>query len=224
MHASRNSSAARRSTRVRAMTIPPTHVAAIDRAVVDQALRSLTTLRSRALTIAWNTAWNARRASSPLRATSVGRATIGQESSKSSRCCHERWARTTCGPTSLDLRSTGTPSQQLFQSGSTIETLSNPRRLKRLRALSTILFSTAAPCPAAYGMEPTRRQAIAGVAAAVGALASGARRALATAVDEISRTEESVHQEVTFKAGRKRVFACGPKPSGSRWSSSRARR
>jgi len=64
------------------------------------------------------------------------------------------------------------------------------------------------------GAKTTRRQALVGVAAAVGALALGARRAAATpggrvgaGGDEISRTEESIHHEVVFKANRKRVFA-----------------
>ena len=53
-----------------------------------------------------------------LRATSLGKATIGQEFSTSSKCWRDRYARTTCGPTSVDERSTWTPSQQLFHSGS----------------------------------------------------------------------------------------------------------
>lgn len=52
--------------------------------------------------------------------------------------------------------------------------------------------------------KATRRQALVGVAAAVGALALGARRA---GGDEISRSEEAIHHEVVFKASRKRVFA-----------------
>jgi hypothetical protein len=47
-------------------------------------------LRSSTLTIARNTVSNARFARSPLRATSVGKATIGQEFSTSSKCCRDK--------------------------------------------------------------------------------------------------------------------------------------
>ena len=53
---------------------------------------------------------------------------------------------------------------------------------------------------------PTRRQAIVGVAIAFGGLALDSTEAWAGAEDEISRTAESIHQEVVFKAGRKRVY------------------
>ena len=66
---------------------------------------------------------------------------------------------------------------------------------------------------AAPGTSPTRRQAIAGVAATLGVLALGTRRAFGATADGISRTdgishdEESIHMEVVFKANRKRVYA-----------------
>lgn len=54
--------------------------------------------------------------------------------------------------------------------------------------------------------EPTRRQAIVGVAAAFGGLALSSGRAWARADDEISHTCAAIHQEVVFKASRKRVY------------------
>jgi len=54
--------------------------------------------------------------------------------------------------------------------------------------------------------EPTRRQAIAGVAIAFGGLALGSTEVWAGAEEEISRTAESIHQEAVFKASRKRVY------------------
>ncbi|MGD0127792.1 MAG: SRPBCC domain-containing protein [Terriglobia bacterium] len=53
---------------------------------------------------------------------------------------------------------------------------------------------------------PTRRQAIAGVAIALGGLAVGPVRAWAGAEEEISHTAESIHQEPVFQASRKRVY------------------
>ena len=53
---------------------------------------------------------------------------------------------------------------------------------------------------------PTRRQALVGVATAVATLALGARRAAPSGGDEISRTEEAIHQEVVFQAPRRRVY------------------
>jgi len=53
---------------------------------------------------------------------------------------------------------------------------------------------------------PTRRQAIAGVAIALGGLALGPVQAWAGAEEEISHTAESIHQEPVFKASRKRVY------------------
>ena len=58
--------------------------------------------------------------------------------------------------------------------------------------------------------HPTRREAMVAAAAAVGGLALAATPALAAAPvppaagDEISKSEESIHQEATFKAPRKR--------------------
>jgi uncharacterized protein YndB with AHSA1/START domain len=58
--------------------------------------------------------------------------------------------------------------------------------------------------------EMTRRKAIVGAAVALGGFAWGATgvRAAARAEfeQEISRTAESIHQEVSFKASRKRVY------------------
>jgi uncharacterized protein YndB with AHSA1/START domain len=53
---------------------------------------------------------------------------------------------------------------------------------------------------------PTRRQAIIGVAVAFGGLVLGSRKACAESGDEISHTCEAIHQEVVFKASRKRVY------------------
>jgi uncharacterized protein YndB with AHSA1/START domain len=53
---------------------------------------------------------------------------------------------------------------------------------------------------------PTRRQAIISVAMALGGLALGSTEARAGAEEEISRTAESIHQEPSFKASRKRVY------------------
>jgi activator of HSP90 ATPase len=54
--------------------------------------------------------------------------------------------------------------------------------------------------------EPTRRQAITGVAMAFGGLALASTRAWAEAEGQISHTAESIHQEVVFKSTRKRVY------------------
>src|SRR5579864_9428984 len=59
---------------------------------------------------------------------------------------------------------------------------------------------------AALTNEPTRRQAIAGVAMAFGILAVISTEAWAEAAEEISHAAESIHQEVVFKASRKRVY------------------
>src|SRR5208337_4375449 len=52
----------------------------------------------------------------------------------------------------------------------------------------------------------TRRQAIAGVAMAIGGLALGLPKTAAATEEEISRTAEAIHQEPVFKASRKRVY------------------
>jgi uncharacterized protein YndB with AHSA1/START domain len=52
----------------------------------------------------------------------------------------------------------------------------------------------------------TRRQAIVGAAAVVGALVLGSTESRAATEDEISRTLEGIHQEVIFKASRKRIY------------------
>jgi uncharacterized protein YndB with AHSA1/START domain len=59
---------------------------------------------------------------------------------------------------------------------------------------------------AALANEPTRRQAIVGVAMAFSGLALVSTQARAAAEDEVSHTAESIHQEVVFKASRKRVY------------------
>jgi len=53
---------------------------------------------------------------------------------------------------------------------------------------------------------PTRRQAIAGVAVAIGGLSLGSAMSWAAAEEEISHTAESIHQEPVFKTSRKRVY------------------
>jgi uncharacterized protein YndB with AHSA1/START domain len=53
---------------------------------------------------------------------------------------------------------------------------------------------------------PTRRQVIAGIAMAFGGLSLGSREAWAQANGEISHAAESIHQEVEFKASRKRIY------------------
>src|SRR5258708_28385692 len=55
--------------------------------------------------------------------------------------------------------------------------------------------------------EPTRRQAIVGVAIAFGGLALVSTKSWAAADDEISHTTESIHQELEFKTSRKRLYA-----------------
>src|SRR5208282_4379516 len=52
----------------------------------------------------------------------------------------------------------------------------------------------------------TRRQAIAGVAMAIGGLALGLPKTAAATEEEISRTAGAIHQEPVFKASRKRVY------------------
>jgi activator of HSP90 ATPase len=52
----------------------------------------------------------------------------------------------------------------------------------------------------------TRRRAIIGVAMAFGGLALDSAEARADVEEEISRTSESIHQEASFNASRKRVY------------------
>ena len=61
--------------------------------------------------------------------------------------------------------------------------------------------NTSAPANA-----PTRRQVIAGMALAFGSLGFGSTEAWAETMQEISHTEESIHQGTVFKASRKRVY------------------
>lgn len=53
---------------------------------------------------------------------------------------------------------------------------------------------------------PTRRQAIAGVAIALGGQALGSTNAWAGTADGISHPCEAIHQEPIFTAGRKRIY------------------
>jgi uncharacterized protein YndB with AHSA1/START domain len=53
---------------------------------------------------------------------------------------------------------------------------------------------------------PTRRQAIAGVAMALGGLSLVSTIARAETGEEISHTADSIHQEIVFKASRNRVY------------------
>ena len=52
---------------------------------------------------------------------------------------------------------------------------------------------------------PTRRQMLSGAAVLVGGLSFG-ERAYADGDGEISRTAEAIHQEVVFRASRKKVY------------------
>jgi activator of HSP90 ATPase len=52
----------------------------------------------------------------------------------------------------------------------------------------------------------TRRQAIRDVAVAIGGLALAPAAAIASSAEEISRSAESIHQEVELKARRQRVY------------------
>jgi len=58
----------------------------------------------------------------------------------------------------------------------------------------------------AQDMKLTRRHVILGTAAAFGGVALGPAASWADAADEISRTAEAIHQEVVFKAARKRLY------------------
>jgi len=57
-----------------------------------------------------------------------------------------------------------------------------------------------------FRTEPTRRHAIVGFATAFGSLVLGLTKSSAEPAEEISHTAESIHQEVVFKASRKRVY------------------
>lgn len=60
--------------------------------------------------------------------------------------------------------------------------------------------------PAVSGDKATRRQVLAGAAGAFGYLMLGCADVRAGAVDEISSACEVIHQEVSFKVSRKRVY------------------
>src|SRR6267154_3494813 len=79
MQASRSSAERAGSTRARATTIPPIQSEAMPWAVARRGRPFSVRLRSRTLTMERKTVSKALRADLPLRATSVGRATMGQE-------------------------------------------------------------------------------------------------------------------------------------------------
>jgi activator of HSP90 ATPase len=54
--------------------------------------------------------------------------------------------------------------------------------------------------------SPTRRQLIAGATFAFGSLGLASAETFAQATQEISHTEDAIHQEPVFKASRKRVY------------------
>jgi activator of HSP90 ATPase len=54
--------------------------------------------------------------------------------------------------------------------------------------------------------SPTRRQLIAGVTFVLGSLGLASAEAFAQAAQEISHSEDAIHQELVFKASRKRVY------------------
>jgi activator of HSP90 ATPase len=56
------------------------------------------------------------------------------------------------------------------------------------------------------GNNPTRRQLIAGATFALGGLGFATAETFAQASQEISHTEDAIHQEPVFKASRKRVY------------------
>jgi activator of HSP90 ATPase len=60
--------------------------------------------------------------------------------------------------------------------------------------------------PAAILQIPTRRQAIVNAALAIGALDAISSIATAASAEEISRHAESLHQELIFKANRRRIY------------------
>jgi len=60
--------------------------------------------------------------------------------------------------------------------------------------------------PEMQAVGPTRRQAIVGVALAMGGIALAPKQTWAGAEDEISHSAESIHQEPVFKASPNRVY------------------
>ncbi len=55
-------------------------------------------------------------------------------------------------------------------------------------------------------LPPTRRRALAGAALAVGGLALSARDSWGAAAEEISHSDESIHEELVFRADRETVY------------------
>lgn len=62
---------------------------------------------------------------------------------------------------------------------------------------------TSLPVPA---IRPTRRQALMGIAATFGGLSLGSTSIRAGSQGEISHSAASIHQEIDFKASRKRIY------------------
>lgn len=60
--------------------------------------------------------------------------------------------------------------------------------------------------PVSPATNSTRRQLIAGATFALGSLGFASAKTFAQATQEISRTEDAIHQEPVFKASRKRVY------------------
>src|SRR5258708_13736397 len=61
-------------------------------------------------------------------------------------------------------------------------------------------------CQAPAIQAPTRRQALVNAALAIGAFSAFSSFATATPPQDISRNSESLHQELVFKAHRKRIY------------------
>jgi hypothetical protein len=60
--------------------------------------------------------------------------------------------------------------------------------------------------PAQHIQIPTRRQAIVGAACVIGSFSAISNVAAARSGEDISRNAESLHQELVFKANRKRIY------------------
>jgi len=58
----------------------------------------------------------------------------------------------------------------------------------------------------AFTSAPTRRELITGITAALGGAALGPTKLWAETQEEISHAAEAIHQELVFKANRKRVY------------------
>src|SRR5580693_8991425 len=60
--------------------------------------------------------------------------------------------------------------------------------------------------PQPFANNPTRRQLIAGATLALAGFGLASGEVFAQAAQEISHTEDAIHQEPVFKASRKRVY------------------